>query len=279
MQIIQKPLKMVEEMIGRSNFTRNKLFMDSFCKGFIPQLEQKLSQPLDGYTIMATSPNKQQNIHTYEVIIPKKYAGTSSVTEENAESVTAQQTTSTEHNIESLVDEFSNEFMDYFGKFDLEESADIHYGEIRETRVTHDVAYDEDNEEIYIYITVFYGVKYYMPYPIKTPGAGYYKEIHKLHGAWELIRADYDHLYGKFKRARERLGSIRNEMQEPHTDRLKRKVRELYADKVREGHVEDCNVCLEGITPEKLHVSNCAHLICMSCASRCKKCPICREEY
>ena len=266
-----------EMMIGRSNFSRNQLFMDSFTKGFIPQLEKRISHPLSGYTIVATSPNKQQNVHTYKLRIPKNYvvSSTSANIEDNVEQVSAL----AEHNLESLLEEFSNEFTDYFGKFDLEERVDIHYGQIRQTRVTCDeqgVDYDEESEEFHIHIVVFYGAKYYMPYPIKTPGAGYYKEIHKLQGVWELLREDYDHLYGKFKRARDRLGAIRSEIQDPHTERLKRKVRELYAN---QGHVEDCSVCLEGISPEKLHISNCAHFICMSCASRCKKCPICREDY
>jgi len=264
---------MEEEMIGRSSFTRNQLFMDSFCKGFIPQLEKKISHPLSGHTITATSPNRQQNVHTYQFIIPKKYAVL--VPEGN-------EPTYAEHDFENLVEQFANEFTDYFGEYDLDETHDVAYGQIRQTRVCcdeHDVEYDPVKEEIQIHIAVFYGVKYYMPYPIKTPGAGYYKEVHKLHGVWNMLHADYDRLYNKFKVARDRLGAIRSEIHEPDTDRLKRKVRELYADKVREGHVEDCSVCLEGIVPEKLHVSNCAHFICMSCSSRCTKCPICREKY
>lgn len=271
---------MTEEMFGRSSISRNRLFMDSFNKGFIPQLEKKISKSLNGYTITETSPNKQQNVHTYLLIIPKKYIVPLPETE-GSENASAIESTYVEHNVESLVEAFSNVFTYYFGKFDLEEREDVHYGEVKQTQVTFDeqVEYDPVKDEIRIHIVVFYGAKCYMPYPIKTPGAGYYSEIHKLQDTWRLLREDYDHLYGKFKRARDRINAIRNETRDTDTDRLKRRIHDLYTDKAREGHVEDCSVCLEGIAPEKLHISNCAHFICMPCATRCTKCPICREKY
>ena len=56
-------------------------------------------------------------------------------------------------------------------------------------------------------------------------------------------------------------------------------IRKLYAETTRE---EDCPICYETITSEKLYVSDCCHVYCMSCAQGCykanKKCAICRSN-
>ena len=56
-------------------------------------------------------------------------------------------------------------------------------------------------------------------------------------------------------------------------------IRKLYAETTRE---EDCPICYETITSEKLYVSDCCHVYCISCAQGCykanKKCAICRTN-
>lgn len=42
---------------------------------------------------------------------------------------------------------------------------------------------------------------------------------------------------------------------------------------------EDCPVCYEIITPDKLIIPSCFHYICESCVVKCETCPLCRDEY
>jgi len=42
---------------------------------------------------------------------------------------------------------------------------------------------------------------------------------------------------------------------------------------------EDCPVCYEEITNEKLEIPRCSHYICNECHKRCDACPICRIAY
>jgi hypothetical protein len=44
------------------------------------------------------------------------------------------------------------------------------------------------------------------------------------------------------------------------------------------GKHKECPCCMEQITKKNVHVSNCYHMHCKKCASKLKKCSMCRED-
>ena len=66
-----------------------------------------------------------------------------------------------------------------------------------------------------------------------------------------------------------------------HYSRLMESYRHLLRDCYREldKKVDDCPVCYEPITNDKLYITPCRHNLCTGCAIQCKNtCPMCREE-
>jgi hypothetical protein len=59
-------------------------------------------------------------------------------------------------------------------------------------------------------------------------------------------------------------------------EKMQGKIQNYYNEKAEK---DDCPVCYEIIEPSKLKLPGCCHTICTSCAERCSKCPICREDY
>ena len=58
-------------------------------------------------------------------------------------------------------------------------------------------------------------------------------------------------------------------------DRLASIIREQYKDR----EPDDCPVCFDPISCEKLIVPCCGHLICGDCYTRCTACPVCRDNH
>jgi hypothetical protein len=54
---------------------------------------------------------------------------------------------------------------------------------------------------------------------------------------------------------------------------MKSRLRDRYA----RGEPEDCPVCYEPISTDKLVIPDCCHYICSTCSDRCNICPICRS--
>ena len=80
--------------------------------------------------------------------------------------------------------------------------------------------------------------------------------------------------------ANEAVSRCRNVFSE-HYSRLMESYRHLLRDCYREldKKVDDCPVCYEPITNDKLYITPCRHNLCTGCAIQCKNtCPMCREE-
>jgi hypothetical protein len=58
--------------------------------------------------------------------------------------------------------------------------------------------------------------------------------------------------------------------------RMQQKFRAIYTES---GKLENCPVCYEEISPDKLIIPNCFHYICDVCVMKCDKCPLCRDKY
>ena len=58
--------------------------------------------------------------------------------------------------------------------------------------------------------------------------------------------------------------------------RMQKKFRMMYTES---GKIENCPVCYEDISADKLIIPNCFHYICESCVMKCDNCPLCRDEY
>jgi len=59
-------------------------------------------------------------------------------------------------------------------------------------------------------------------------------------------------------------------------EKMQGKIQNYYSEMTEK---DDCPVCYETIIPSKLRLPGCCHTICTTCAERCSKCPICREDY
>jgi len=59
-------------------------------------------------------------------------------------------------------------------------------------------------------------------------------------------------------------------------EKMQSNIRKFYNNQEKK---EDCPVCYEEISNEKLMVPSCCHYICKDCHVKCENCPICREEY
>ena len=57
---------------------------------------------------------------------------------------------------------------------------------------------------------------------------------------------------------------------------IQKNISNLYALNTK---LDDCPVCMEPIEKNNLYVPICFHNICMTCAERCNKCPLCREVF
>ena len=58
--------------------------------------------------------------------------------------------------------------------------------------------------------------------------------------------------------------------------RMQKHLRMVYTER---GKIENCPVCYEDISSDKLIIPNCFHYICESCVMKCDNCPICRDKY
>lgn len=59
-------------------------------------------------------------------------------------------------------------------------------------------------------------------------------------------------------------------------DKLYQKHKELF---MKFNSEEECPVCYEKLTLEKLSLAICTHATCQKCHDKCDRCPICREKY
>ena len=113
---------------------------------------------------------------------------------------------------------------------------------------------------------IFY-YKQHLPFPVVlTPIEELQEEIGVLHN--ELHEKDkiMNRVKRKYQLEKERLRKTQI--------RIQRKMKQIYQGN---SDLEDCPVCMDPIEPDKLHVPICFHNICLSCAEKCDKCPLCRE--
>ena len=74
----------------------------------------------------------------------------------------------------------------------------------------------------------------------------------------------------------ERLIETNYDRAEHNYKRMQQKFRTMY---IESGNLENCPVCYEEMTPDKLIIPNCFHYICEICVMKCENCPLCRDKY
>lgn len=120
----------------------------------------------------------------------------------------------------------------------------------------------EINFDIYYY-------KQYLPFPaILTPIQELNEEISELHGELHEMEKSMNRVRKKYILEKERINRTQKCIQ--------KNISKLYELKT---NLDDCPVCMDPIEKNNLYVPICFHNICMTCAERCNKCPLCREIF
>lgn len=120
----------------------------------------------------------------------------------------------------------------------------------------------EINFDIYYY-------KQYLPFPaILTPIQELNEEISELHCELHEMEKSMNRVRKKYILEKERINRTQKCIQ--------KNISKLYELKT---NLDDCPVCMDPIEKNNLYVPICFHNICMTCAERCNKCPLCREIF
>jgi chromosome segregation ATPase len=111
--------------------------------------------------------------------------------------------------------------------------------------------------------------KQYLPFPaILTPIEELQEEIGELHGELHEMEKMLNRVKKRYRIEKERLSNTQKTIQ--------KNISNLYTLNTK---LDDCPVCMEPIEKNNLYVPICFHNICMTCAERCNKCPLCREVF
>lgn len=239
--------------------------------------------------------NTRKKIHDYELIFPKKYLAyhldkcilLNDGTTEGPGPVYLPQ------EIPPL-DYFIERAHEYFGEFGCTRDSinsrhntwGVRIGELKT---------DNDGNKI-IEIHVVYGDKHYMPYPARlTKEQELEKKLeeanrkvqeteNKLRAALHernISRIERDNFHDEkiryvcIARKQQRIINQLN----IKTGIMERSLKLLAKESYRKGEPQDCPICFEQITLEKLHTTICGHTLCTDCNAKCTKCPLCRENY
>lgn len=268
-------------------YTRDQQFNISF-NDFIISMRDLYFPNLMEWTLNSITKNKGNSTHVYNFTIPRKivnYTIDTPFVDENGitkspEVVEIEQELPT-------IENFKNYFHGYFDSFILTNTN----GKVLSYTSIFNVRFSNDNESsgdlLSTIVTYYY--KSYIPYPSKMQTQQqiiqYCNQLEKNNAEHLLDLEDKNYIINSLK--------IKNKKQNRRFNReiflteLKRqkniykmqeKIRNFYS-KQSENDFEDCPVCYDKISVEKLKVPGCCHYICKDCHGKCETCPICREKY
>lgn len=252
-------------------FTRDELFQQAIaeyllCFDVILDVGEIQQYGIQTYTLTNKTQNKTKFEHDYDLIIPKEIIiAHRDITVERDDNEVAwidSEPIYGEHELPTPA-EFIKSFDDYFAPYKLYVSHTlISYVRIQQTHTT----LSRTNLTFHIKVVYF---KSHSPFPRPLT------ELEEKEQEIKFLKAKVE---AKTKKIitfrsileRERARSLYN------YKRMQAKFRSMYATCYK---FEDCPVCYEIITPDKLIIPNCFHYICESCVVKCESCPLCRDEY
>ncbi len=270
-----------------------KLAYDKFLKDAIG---------IDKYYLKNLTRNKCENNHIYKYKIPpqKKVLGYMDKDKQKLilpNEITKEEITNMEPVIcdyEPTTDSFTTYFKKEFNKFELTRT----YPEFRNNIdfYIHRASYvdiiecelNENNELEGRLCVVYY--KQHIPYRIIEDSKYFEKR-------YLMLRKDYNKIELELNETKDEVEEYTEERRQ-----LLRKIRVLNRDLTHEQNTniqneenlqkklkdayqylpikEDCPVCYETIeNKDTLYIPPCAHYVCITCASKCEQCPICRADY
>lgn len=249
-------------------------FRDFIVKEFID--EGKLRT----WDINLQTENARKKIHDYKLVLPGKYFAysldkpivwASGITEGPGPVYLPQEM--------PPMNEFIHIIQSHFDKFAYSENGKILSG----VRIGEPM--EAENGDKVIDIQVVYHKKY-QPYPIRL-SREQELEIHLLKADRRAADAEdnYQMMLHIYQNERDQhIANMKDQFarRQHHTERytkLANIFRKMAMDAYAKGEPQDCPVCLDPIALENLHVTLCGHNICTGCNSRCRRCPLCRDEY
>ena len=248
--------------------SRNELFIASFSE-FMHVLEEAHQYEIRDWTCKCTTVNKRSCSHRYDFIIPYKRVLYEVDIPTFSDGVWTEPGPVYETQILPSIESFNAHFNDYFKSFELE------FDQVIMSFVNFDNLVIDNVTGFRCKIIVVYH-KHHMPFPITVTPLSHseVRLMNRIQILNEEIAEQNNIIHSlnmNLKRVLKKSNNRTNII-----DKLKCKMREQYADK---NVPDDCPVCYETITPDKLNISNCCHYTCMDCISRCSACPLCREKH
>jgi hypothetical protein len=279
--------------------TRDQQFQKSF-EGFFENLTETFPELIE-YKLTSTTENKTSCDHSYTLHIPRNIVAFHldlSVIDGDGTMigpgpVFKKQQIPTKS-------EFKRHYHNYFKDFELvsgkiivsyTEIYDYWYEKEDDRIISQEIrngviSSDLSEFDVFMKILVVYH-KSHFPFPVPlTNEEKLEKRCRQLEARNQELVLNLNGLTNMYQERDEQYQYLRRRMRverrniENKYKAMFEKMQKKFADYYSEIKVkDDCPVCYEVITAEKLKVPGCCHTICSCCAEKCDKCPICRESY
>lgn len=279
--------------------TRDQQFQKSF-EGFFENLTETYPE-LTEYTLTNTTDNKTSCDHTYTLHIPRKVVAYHiDVTIINSDGTELGPGPVLKKQEIPIKKDFKKQYHNYFKDYALligriivsyTEIYDYWY-EKDDDRITSEeirngiIPTDLSEFDVFMKILVVYH-KSHFPFPVPLTNEEKLEKrckqleiknnalIMNLNGLTNMYQERDEQYQCLRRRMRVERRNIENKYKTMF-EKMQKKFAEYYSE-IKEK--DDCPVCYEEITAEKLKIPGCCHTICICCAEKCDKCPICRESY
>jgi hypothetical protein len=242
------------------------------------------------YNVKSLTQKKSVSMHSYDIVMPrliKLYDVDTYHTINGVESgpgaIYSEQDLPT-------ASEFADDFNTYFENFAFYEqcpdNSATQYNLIRlsYTETTHITNTDD---AIIASVVVKY-LKKYSPYPPEPSEINLEIKLNELEKRFSYQQAQTALLMRENKYFRRRITNANRDLSRVRGEynnklinignkftSLKTIIKKLYENTTNKQ--EDCPVCYECITADKLVVPECGHFICSTCSVQCSRCPLCRD--
>jgi hypothetical protein len=241
------------------------------------------------YHINVLTENKSQSLHTYEIEMPLMIKLYDVDTPHMINGITypagpvhCEQDLPNEH-------DFMIDFNQFFDNYALYERQPSHSGSddiLVRTSFIETTNTRSDNMNMTATILVKYA-KQYKPFPIDHTPHNFEAKYNHLTQLFDeqrsqlvLLNRDNKHYRRRLNAVSKEYLSLKKEYEKTiNSVHIKFASLQTIIKSMYEKHTlnEECPVCYEGISVDKLVVPVCGHFICSSCSSRCSSCPICRD--
>ena len=241
------------------------------------------------YNINSLTKNKSGLMHSYEIVMPRLIKlydvdtyHTINGTESDPGAIYSEQDLPT-------ASEFATDFNNYYENYAFYEQCPdnsatqydlIKLSYTETTHITH------TDDAIIAGVAVKY-LKKYSPFPPEPHAINLEIKLRELEKRYSDQQAQVAILMRENKYFRRRIANSNRDLSRVRAEynnkwqnvgnkfaSLKTIIKNLYENTNKP---EDCPVCYECITADKLTVPECGHFICSSCSAQCSRCPLCRD--